>query len=700
MFSSSLRRIPPAAAAAAARRPRPSRELSLLLRPPPSAAPSSSSSSSSLPPRIRVRGFSASVPPAAAAGAGVAGEGAGGVVAGGSGSSSSSSSSRRSALGVAGASAVAAAGGLAYLHHHVGGGEGLMRTASFYSLAIPKYVEYRVHMMMESPDEATRLFAFTPRRTRLLPLARSVGPAPPGHEPGRPREDHGAPGLLRQVRADVRREHRERVSARVAGHHAPPRDSGCGHVPGAVTTQETCKEWDECPSRPFKVVKSIVESEFGKALEDVFATFEESPVGAASIGQVHRATLKNGTDVVVKVMYPGVEDVFRGDVRTIKMFAQVAQPVHVPPLNEIEKQFMTEFDYRREAEQLDKVRKNMTKADIAGDASRLCAIPRPFLDLCTKRVLVMEELLGDKLVVALKKDVERQAARMERSLGKFGDNKGDMASSFKKEFELGENGPTAEEYDVFIRLLDAKRRASNLYAMAFNATAGWIPGVRRRVLEDKSSLPINHARLIDELLYVHGHQVRFPFWTVAFSSMDASMESKCTSSAHLLQFALMLTRRLGSRSPHPGNILLLGVDEGRPQLGLIDYGQVKVLTKEQRLLFCEIIVALADGDKDRVCELVREAGYKSEKMDRDIMYRWAIVSYDEDNEELTEGKHIQVFMEHLYDRDPIERIPEQYIMASRVSIILRGLGHAVHQSRSAAKAWKPIAERVLREEKQ
>lgn len=52
---------------------------------------------------------------------------------------------------------------------------------------------------------------------------------------------------------------------------------------------------DECPSQPFEVVKSIVESEYGKSIHDVFETFEEKPIGAASIGQVHRATLKDGS---------------------------------------------------------------------------------------------------------------------------------------------------------------------------------------------------------------------------------------------------------------------------------------------------------------------------------------------------------------------------------------------------------------------
>ena len=161
---------------------------------------------------------------------------------------------------------------------------------------------------------------------------------------------------------------------------------------------------------------------------------------------------------------------------------------------------------------------------------------------------------------------------------------------------------------------------------------------------------------------------------------------------------MLLRNDIFHSDPHPGNILLLGVNEGKPQLGLIDYGQVKTLSKEERLVFCRLILALADDDKDAVVKALKEAGYKSQKMDEDIMYTYARVAYDEDNETLTQGQHIQLFMEHLHDSDPVEHLPQQYIMASRVSILLRGLGHAVHQSRSVAKAWRPIAEKVLREE--
>ena len=170
---------------------------------------------------------------------------------------------------------------------------------------------------------------------------------------------------------------------------------------------------------------------------------------------------------------------------------------------------------------------------------------------------------------------------------------------------------------------------------------------------------------------------------------------------HALVFNLRRLIALHCDYPSPAYaVLLLGVEEGRPQLGLIDYGQVKVLTKEERLLFCKLIVALADEDKERVCSIMKEAGYVSKNMDPEIMYKYARVGYDEDNEELTEGKHIQLFMDYLHHLDPVKDVPQQYIMASRVSILLRGLGHAVHQSRSVAKAWKPIAMKVLNEEGQ
>ena len=74
---------------------------------------------------------------------------------------------------------------------------------------------------------------------------------------------------------------------------------------------------ENVPPQPYARIKQIAEAELGCPLEEVFAEFEASPIGAASIGQVHRARLHDGTDVVVKVQYPECERNFRLDFATI-----------------------------------------------------------------------------------------------------------------------------------------------------------------------------------------------------------------------------------------------------------------------------------------------------------------------------------------------------------------------------------------------
>ena len=141
--------------------------------------------------------------------------------------------------------------------------------------------------------------------------------------------------------------------------------------------------------------------------------------------------------------------------------------------------------------------------------------------------------------------------------------------------------------------------------------------------------------------------------------------------------------------------MLLREPDGSPTLGLIDYGQVKRLTKETRLLFARLVVALDDDNKDEIIRLMKEAGFKTKNMDPEVIYLYAKVSYDEINDNILEGKHVQYFMEDLEARDPIVELPRELLMASRCSLLLRGLACALHQNRRVATAWRPIAEKVL-----
>ena len=369
---------------------------------------------------------------------------------------------------VAGGLAVTVAGGIKYMHDHVGGTEGLARTMSFYSIAIPKYLEYRLHMFKESPDEVW-------------------------DELDRQTSKQGLEKIL-ELRGFYIKS--GQLAAANIGNAFPP------------IWQDTMSVLqDECPPEPFSVVKHTIEKEYAKPLEQVFSSFDETPIGAASIGQVHRAKLLDGTKVVVKVMYESVERIFRGDVRTIKMFAQVAQPVHVPPLEEIEKQFMTEFDYKKEGEQLAKVRENLCKAGLVGDDSKQFAVPKPYLDLSTKKVLVMEELKGEKLANALKSDMAKHAARAGETVDQFKAEQEEKVRQLRKK-GIVKVGPSAKEYDQYVRLLDGERKLGNASKMAYNYSFGWLPGMEWKQYVDRDTLPlINHAKLVDDLIYIHGWEV-------------------------------------------------------------------------------------------------------------------------------------------------------------------------------------------------
>lgn len=187
------------------------------------------------------------------------------------------------------------------------------------------------------------------------------------------------------------------------------------------------------------------------------------------------------------------------------MFAQIAQPVHVPGIEEMEKQFVTEFDYVQEAEQLATVRSNLQKAGLEGP-KRLCRVPMPYMDLCTRRVLVMEELHGVKLADGLKQEVQNLAQKQGKTVPQ-------VLAEIKEKEEAAKSigteylGPTSDEYDIYISLLDSQRRISNLFRRGYNWTVGLLPTTQKKPIEDKSSLPINHAKMIDDLLYIHGHEV-------------------------------------------------------------------------------------------------------------------------------------------------------------------------------------------------
>jgi len=154
---------------------------------------------------------------------------------------------------------------------------------------------------------------------------------------------------------------------------------------------------DQVPGMTAAAVKRVVQGDLGRPLEDVFAEFDYTPLGAASIGQCHRARLRaSGQEVCVKVMSPDAEWRFRHDIRASRVFCRLAMPEWVAVLDEVERQFMTEFDYRCEAANLEAVAHNMKRK-----FGSKVQVPVPLSELTRKHVLVMSFLPGRTLVTTV-----------------------------------------------------------------------------------------------------------------------------------------------------------------------------------------------------------------------------------------------------------------------------------------------------------
>ncbi|HKY15853.1 MAG TPA: AarF/UbiB family protein [Microthrixaceae bacterium] len=172
--------------------------------------------------------------------------------------------------------------------------------------------------------------------------------------------------------------------------------SGEGLFPAELVAEfRKCR--DQVPAEPFDTVRDVVETELGRPIEVVFAEFDRTPLAAASIAQVHRARLHSGEEVVVKVQRPTIRTQVHQDLRVMAWLAPflvgripVSALANPPALVELfAETICEELDFRLEAENMLDIAKVF-----ASLGQRGYVVPRPHPELVTRRVLVMERLIG------------------------------------------------------------------------------------------------------------------------------------------------------------------------------------------------------------------------------------------------------------------------------------------------------------------
>jgi predicted unusual protein kinase regulating ubiquinone biosynthesis (AarF/ABC1/UbiB family) len=159
-------------------------------------------------------------------------------------------------------------------------------------------------------------------------------------------------------------------------------------------TAELSKLQDQVPPAPFADIARRVTEELGP-MDEVFSSFEETPIASASLGQVHKACLMDGDCIVVKVQYPGIEEVIDADIRTLRFVIRVLRLLYRKiNLDVIYSEFSRiiheELDYIQEGRNAETFARNF-----AGN-SRI-KIPIVYWPFTTGKVLTLEHLEGIKI---------------------------------------------------------------------------------------------------------------------------------------------------------------------------------------------------------------------------------------------------------------------------------------------------------------
>jgi ubiquinone biosynthesis protein len=172
--------------------------------------------------------------------------------------------------------------------------------------------------------------------------------------------------------------------------------SGEGIFPVELVAEfKQCR--DQVPAESFEDVRKVVEEDLGVPLESIFAKFDRAPLAAASIAQVHAATLHTGEEVVVKVQRPSVARLVHKDLKVMAWLAPhlvgripIASLANPPALVELfAETIVEELDFRMEAANMIDIAVMLHELKQTG-----YVVPRPHTSLVTRRVLVMERVDG------------------------------------------------------------------------------------------------------------------------------------------------------------------------------------------------------------------------------------------------------------------------------------------------------------------
>ena len=450
------------------------------------------------------------------------------------------------------------------------------------------------------------------------------------------------------------------------------------------------------PPRPGPEVKALISEALGQPIESVFTRFDEVPIGSASIGQVHRATLAvSGLEVVVKVQYPEVSQTIEADFANCERIVWLLDKSKMDEVRDAKTHHQEELDFQKEASNLLRVRVGLCKRFPEVE------VPEPILEFCRPTVLVMTHLAGHSLLDAIMdmaeaiakmrgKSVEDLIAEFTPSSGKDKANeqdegtedlvlkqdsgkltpKSEKTASKKKRWPRGWGAvssfmpslpsiPDTAKIKLLQLCMSTSRSARNFGVALYNSSAGRFGA--NKLEYSRSLCCFDPKEMSHKLWSIHGHQV--------------------------------LVDGLFSTDPHPGNIL---VSPGG-QVGLIDFGQVYEMKLQHRVFFAHLLLALAADDDEEIAYWYQQLGMTSRHRSVELLALNAKVKFG----------HASILSKETYERyrklaaqDSLSNEKNSCIgRVERLVQILRGTSFllGVPNAHGPTTLWVEMARKLLGE---
>lgn len=292
-------------------------------------------------------------------------------------------------------------------------------------------------------------------------------------------------------------------------------------------------------------VRETLRSELGDDYESHFQKIDFTPLATASIGQVHRAVLNDGSRVVLKVQRSGIEKKMQQDIEVLAGIAQLAERVDAlrvwgpgEMVRQLAPMITRELDFTRERQNLDQFTEMFSRKNCD------VVIPRPVNSLCTRRVLVMDELIGDPLP-------------------KYLEIHSDLSPDNHKQTPESAEQPTVD---------GATNRTTDHQPDSGSPLLATDPDQTPRLTASQSRPEVIKQRL--------GETIAEAYLTMLFDEA------------------------LFHADPHPGNLIVM---KGGT-LGILDFGMIGRIDETLRETIEEMLVAISSGDQHRLVRLIRRVG--------------------------------------------------------------------------------------------